>query len=316
MEQEMTLVNPENSVNTADTPRDMDSQISLFINHQFASNSRSMDSASAQRIDLEQYREWLNRKHLDYLQADRLVILEYCSDLRSADSSHTLKNSTMSRKLSTLRQFYKFLQLEGLVEGSPLSQIHSFKKDKSLPEFLFQDEVGQFLSGFDLSSPLERRDQALFSLIYGCGLRVSEACDLDWQDFRFADRVVRIMGKGSKERIVPLPKWLLPLLDSWNKETGGQGRLFHNKNGKPLTARGIQYRMQSHADKIGMGLKIHPHMLRHSYATHLLDGGADIRTVQELLGHSSLSATQIYTHISNERLVKACKQAFDDFHPD
>ena len=92
--------------------------------------------------------------------------------------------------------------------------------------------------------------------------------------------------------------------------------MFYNKNGKPLTSRGIQYRMQSHADKIGMGLKIHPHMLRHSYATHLLDGGADIRTVQELLGHSSLSATQIYTHISNEKLTKACKQAFDDFHPD
>lgn len=303
-------------LNTKDIPSNMEDQIELFIAHQFATNSRSMDSASAQRIDLEQFRQWIQKRHLDYLQVDRLVVLEYCSAIRSQNGQKQLKNSTMSRKLSTLRQFYKFLAVQGLVEGMPLSQIHSFKKEKNLPEFLFQDEVGEFLSGFDLDNPLDRRDQVLFSLIYGCGLRVSEACNLDWQDVYFTQRIVRIMGKGSKERIVPIPKWLLELLQAWQVETGGKGRLFYNKNGKPLTSRGIQYRMQSHADKIGMGLKIHPHMLRHSYATHLLDGGADIRTVQELLGHSSLSATQIYTHISNEKLTKACKQAFDDFHPD
>lgn len=306
----------EMNMNLNENSTHIEDQIEMFIAHQFATNSRSLDSANAQRIDLEQYRQWIQKRNLDYLQADRLVILEYCSAIRSIDGQKQLKNSTMSRKLSTLRQFYKFLAIQGLVEGSPLSQIRSFKKEKNLPEFLFLDEVSEFLSGFDLNSPLDRRDRVLFSLIYGCGLRVSEACNLDWQDFHFSERIVRIMGKESKERIVPIPKWLVGLLQAWQVETGGKGRLFYNKNGKPLTTRGIQYRMQSHADKIGMGLKIHPHMLRHSYATHLLDGGADIRTVQELLGHSSLSATQIYTHISNEKLTKVCKQAFEDFHPE
>lgn len=298
--------------------RDMASQITLFVNRQYALNTRSMKSAQAFRTDLEQYQRWLEKKKADYLQADRLLVLEYLSDLRQLYPKESLKNSTMCRKLSTLRQFYKFLQLQNLVSANPLSQIRSFKKDKTLPDFLFKEEVMQFLSGFDLTKPSDRRDQVLFSLIYGCGLRVSEACDLDWMDVHMDERYVRILGKGSKERIVPIPKWLLPLLAHWNKENGSlkSGRLFYNKNGKPLGSRGIQYRMQMHADRIGMPLNIHPHMLRHSYATHLLDGGADIRTVQELLGHSSLSTTQIYTHVSNESLKNATAKAFEDFHPD
>lgn len=302
----------------ADEPKDLSSQISLFVKRQYTMNSRSQKSAQAFRTDLEQYQDWLEKKNADYLQADRLLILEYLSDLRQLYPKENLKNTTMCRKLSTLRQFYKFLQLQNLVTGNPLSQIRSFKKEKSLPDFLFKEEVLQFLSGFDLTRPNDRRDQVLFSLIYGCGLRVSEAGELDWMDVHLDQRYVRILGKGNKERIVPIPRWLSPLLERWHKECGSlqSGRLFLNKNGRPLTSRGIQYRMQMHADRIGMPLKIHPHMLRHSYATHLLDGGADIRTVQELLGHSSLSTTQIYTHISNESLKKAASKAFEDFHPD
>lgn len=288
-------------------------QISAFIARQYALNSRSANSAAAQRLDLEQYEHWLLARQLDYRKADRLLILEYLSDLRTLNSRKPLKNSTMCRKLSTLRQFYRFLEMEHLVEGNPLSQIRSFRKNQMLPDFLFQEEVAQFLSGFDLSSLLERRDRVLFSLIYGCGLRVSEAASLEWSDFSIEERWVRILGKGSRERIVPLPQWLCPLIISWKQECGQSSRLFSNRNGGPLGVRGIQYRMQVHADRIGMPMRIHPHMLRHSYATHLLDGGADIRTVQELLGHSSLSTTQIYTHISNERLQKVCQTAFEAF---
>lgn len=290
-------------------------QMQLFLQRQYTQNTRSANSYAAQKQDLEQYEAWLNNKNREYLQADRLTILEYLSDLRNLHVSRPMKNSTMCRKLSTLRQFYRFLATQSLVEDNPLSSIRSFRKDKNLPDFLFREEVQQFLSGFDLDNPLERRDQVLFSLMYGCGLRVSETAELDWKDFRLNERLLTVLGKGSKERLVPIPKWLLPLLKEWKQECGGSGRLFSNKNGKPLGVRGIQFRMQSHADKIGMPMKLHPHMLRHSYATHLLDGGADIRTVQELLGHASLSTTQVYTHISNESLQKAAEKAFAHFHP-
>ncbi len=288
-------------------------QIELFLKRQYALNSRSEASAKAQKTDLEQYQAWLESKGLDYLQADRLLVLEYLSDLRRLYPDEPLKNSTMARKLSTLKQFYKFLQVQNLVDENPLTQIHGYKKAEKLPDYLFKEEVGQFLSGFDLSKPGDRRDRVLFALIYGCGLRVSEACSLEWSNLYLGERIVRVVGKGDKERIVPIPLWLVGLVEKWKLESGGAGLLFKNKNGGPITPRGVQYRMQAHAKKIGMTMNVHPHMLRHSYATHLLDGGADIRTVQELLGHSALSTTQIYTHISNDSLRKACAHAFENF---
>lgn len=291
----------------------MEEEIAGFLSHQYASNSRSQATVQASGTDLRQYQDWLIKKNLDYLQADRLVLLDYLSDLRNLGGDEKMKNSTMCRKLSTLRGFYKYLQQEDLVHANPLGGIRSFKKEKNLPDFLFVEEMKQFLSGFDPSDPSDRRDEVLFSLIYGCGLRVSEAIALEWPDVRLDERFVRILGKGSKERIVPIPKWLVGLLKRWQAETGGKGKLFSNKNGGPLTSRGVQYRMEVHSNKQNMPMKVHPHMLRHSYATHLLDGGADIRTVQELLGHASLSTTQIYTHVSNESLTQAYQKAFSDF---
>lgn len=291
----------------------MEEEIAGFLSHQYASNSRSQATVQASGTDLRQYQDWLIKKNLDYLQADRLVLLDYLSDLRNLGGDEKMKNSTMCRKLSTLRGFYKYLQQEDLVHANPLGGIRSFKKEKNLPDFLFVEEMKQFLSGFDPSDPSDRRDEVLFSLIYGCGLRVSEAIALEWPDVRLDERFVRILGKGSKERIVPIPKWLVGLLKRWQAETGGKGKLFSNKNGGPLTSRGVQYRMEVHSNKQNMPMKVHPHMLRHSYATHLLDGGADIRTVQELLGHESLSTTQIYTHVSNETLTQAYQKAFSDF---
>ncbi len=296
----------------------MSERIEAFIQAQYFANSRSLASASAQRIDLRQYEEWLDRLHLDDLHADRLQILEYLSDLRQnagAGKADRLSNSTMCRKLSTIRSYYAWLQRNGEIEESPLGGIRSYKKERSLPEFMFLEEVSAFLSGFDMSDPLDRRDRVLFSLMYACGLRVSEAVNITWSDFRLNERVVVIEGKGKKERVVPIAKWLMPLLEEWKVESAGSGLLFLNRNGKPLTSRGVQFRMQKHAEKIGMNMDVHPHMLRHSFATHLLDGGADLRTVQELLGHSSLSTTQIYTHVSSEKLRQTCAKAFADFHP-
>lgn len=294
----------------------MDERIQAFIRFQYYANSRSDASSQAYLHDLGQFQDWLNRHHLSDLQADRLAILEFLADLRQSPQNEMLSNSTMCRKLSTLRSYYHWMLESGRMEQVPIEGIHGFKKEKSLPEFLFVEEVREFLSGFDLSNPLEFRDQVLFSLMYACGLRVSEACSLMWEQIRLDQRVLVIVGKGKKERVVPIAKWLMPLLLKYRVQSAGKGLLFYNKNGKPLTPRGVQYRMQSHADRIGMNMNVHPHMLRHSFATHLLDGGANLRVVQELLGHSSLSTTQVYTHVSTEKLQKICEKAFEDFMVD
>ncbi|UNT95717.1 tyrosine-type recombinase/integrase [Allobaculum mucilyticum] len=293
----------------------MHDRIAQFSQSKYLSNSRSQASVQAIENDLNQYAAWLEAKGLDDLQADRLLILDYLADLRAGNLSKPLENSSMSRKLSTMRSYYGWLVEQKLIDQTPMSGVRGYRKKKGLPEFLFVEEVRTLLSGFDLSDPLDRRDRVLFSLLYGCGLRVSEACTLSWRDVRLRDGVVIVQGKGDKERMVPIPGFLLPLLEDWRRENPDRDVLFCNKNGKPITSRGVQYRLDEHAAKVGLEGRIHPHMLRHSYATHLLDGGADLRTVQELLGHSSLSTTQIYTHVSGERLKEACQKAFGDFDP-
>lgn len=292
----------------------MQTRIDAWLSHVLATHSGSMATIDALRTDISQYQRWLQGKGLDDLKADRLLLMDYLADLRMT-AEGGLKPATMSRKISSLRSYYRFAQENGWIEQSPAGGLHSYGRSSRLPEFLFPQEVSFFLSGFDETDPLQDRDKVMFSLMYGCGLRVSEIIGLDWQDYRPKERVLVILGKGNKERIVPVARWLEPLLASWRVQTGGTGPLFVNRQKKRLSARGVQFRMQQHADKIGMGMNVHPHMLRHSFATHLLDGGADIRTVQELLGHSSLSTTQIYTHVSAEKLKEATQKAFCDFHP-
>lgn len=293
----------------------MSDRIEAYLQHQFAAKTGSMATFQASQIDLMQFAAWLGEHDLSDLQADRLLILDYLFDLRQ-QKGKSLKNSTMSRKLCTLRGYYRFLMEQGWTSQMPTIGVHSFKKEGTLPDFLFPEEVSWFLSGFNLDKPLDRRDRILFSLMYACGLRVSEVCSLEWKNFRLEERLLVVEGKGKKERLVPLATWIVAPLKQWQRETGGQGRLFSNRNGQKLTSRGVQFRMQKHADDLGMAMNIHPHMLRHSFATHLLDNGADIRTVQELLGHASLSTTQIYTHVSMEKLREACEKAFDNIQPD
>lgn len=289
----------------------MSEAIEAFLQHEWQSNTRSAATDQSYRTDLIQYQNWLKEKNVDWLEADRLTLMDYLADLRTSIPGG-MKNSSMSRKLCTIRSFYRYLVEHDITDHSPADGLKGFKTGRSLPDFLFPEEVAYFLSGFDENNPLDQRDHLLFSLMYGCGLRVSEAAGLCGRDVRKSERILIISGKGSKERIVPYPKWIAKELEAWISMHEANGPLFLNKNGKPLTTRGIQYRMQQHANKLGMKMTVHPHMLRHSYATHLLDAGADIRSVQELLGHSSLSTTQIYTHVSTAKMKETCEKAFGD----
>ncbi len=228
-----------------------------------------------------------------------------------------LKDTSISRKISTLRSFFKYLQRTYGISNDPLLGVKSFKQKRKIPDFLFYDEIVLLLDSLG-DSDLQYRDRVMFELMYACGLRVSELCDLKVSDINLADNYIYVReAKGAKSRYVPFYDDLTLKISSYltrvrlNLTTSNNEYLFVNNKGDKLTSRGVQYRLDLAAKNAGISMKVHPHMLRHSFATHLLDNGADLRIVQELLGHTSLSTTQIYTHVSQEKL----KEVYYNAHP-
>ncbi len=296
----------------------MDEEIERFLNYIYQKNTRSDQTVLTYRHDLQEFTDFLRSESIDsFAQVDRMVILNYIVQIRDLKNGKQAKNTTICRKLSTLRSFYAYLNEYVGILNNPLATIQNPKYHRSIPDFLFVHEVQEFIDTYDSQDPVACRDRMLFTLMYACGLRVSEAVQLTWSQIDMQERLVFIRGKGKKERIVPFYKGLEKELQTYRLRywetvvSNEQPYVFLNQRGKPMSTRGVQYIMQKHADEIGMHMNVHPHMLRHSFATHLLDNGADIRIVQELLGHSSLSTTQIYTHISNQKL----KEVYYKAHP-
>lgn len=204
----------------------------------------------------------------------------------------------------------------GILSANPFVLVKLGSVRRQVPEFLFYDELDALFDSIDIETAAGLRDRAMFELIYACGLRVSEAAALKISDLDFSECIVHILGKGNKERVVPfhdvakefLLRYLREVRPLWCADD--HAFVFVNQHGRPLTSRGIQYILDQTVKKSGLMLRVHPHMLRHSFATHMLDNGADLRLVQELLGHASLSTTQIYTHVTRERLKNAYNSAF------
>jgi integrase/recombinase XerC len=218
---------------------------------------------------------------------------------------------SIARKLSAIRSFYRYLMREGLLERNPLEKASSPKTDKRLPSFLTRDEVTRLLEAPDVSTPQGQRDRALLELLYASGLRVSELVNLQPGQVNLNTKEIRVLGKGSKERIVlmgePAAKALEVYLLQGRLQLLGEKKssaIFVNRYGERLVERSVQRTLGKYAKAAGIGKRVHPHMLRHTFATHLLDGGADLRVVQELLGHVNLSSTQIYTHVSKSQARK------------
>jgi integrase/recombinase XerC len=231
--------------------------------------------------------------------------------------------SSVVRKLSTLRTFLKWLLRQGVIPADPLPRRGVVKRDKRLPKFLSADEVTEMLGGIDDSTPAGMRDSALLEIIYAAGLRVSEAHGLDLKDVNLGARELRVTGKGSKQRVAllgrpavdALSRYLSavrPALAASTTHSPGspESAVFLNPRGSRLSRRTIQQAVRRHAATVGLG-GVHTHTLRHSFATHLLDGGADLRVVQELLGHSSPATTQIYTHVTDAK----ARQVYLSSHP-
>ncbi len=289
-----------------------------FLDYINQLNTGSKHTLEAYERDIDDFIAFLNEEGItSFEHTDRIVVMNYIASLRQRDGvSGAMKNTSIARKLSSLRSFYRYLNEFIGIQENPFLYVKGPKISRRIPEFLFYDEMELFLSSFDLQKEVDLRNRALFELMYACGLRVSEIVALRLEDIDFIDQVVHITGKGDKQRIVPfydmakeiLLHYIEEVREKWIQKEK-HSIVFINQRGKGLTTRGVQYLMQRQADALNMSIHIHPHMFRHSFATHLLDNGADLRLVQELLGHSSLSTTQIYVHVSQERLKNVYIQA-------
>ncbi|MBD3858187.1 tyrosine recombinase XerC [Bacillus sp. 28A-2] len=225
-----------------------------------------------------------------------------------------LTRRTISKKVSALRSFYKFLLREQLVKENPFLLVSLPKQDKRIPSFLYEEELKELFTVSDVSTPLGQRNQAILELLYATGMRVSELCSLKESDLDLSMDTVLVHGKGSKQRYVPFGSYaheaLVTYLEDGRQKLTAKAKdragahVFLNQRGAPLTDRGVRFILTELMKKVSGTLHIHPHMLRHTFATHLLNEGADLRSVQELLGHSNLSSTQVYTHVSKDSLRK------------
>ena len=229
-----------------------------------------------------------------------------------------LSPASIRRNVSAVRTYFKFMLGEGFVVRDPSERLETPKRWRTLPEVLGIEEIEKLLAAPSLDEPLAFRDRAMLELAYGAGLRVSEWISLGVRDVMLPDHVVRVFGKGAKERLVPIGRRAIGAIAIYLRELrpklekgDGKGRLFLNSRGRPLSRMGAWKILRKYVDQVGITKSVSPHTLRHSFATHLLEGGADLRAVQEMLGHVDISTTQIYTHVDREYLRSVHKQ----FHP-
>ncbi len=279
-----------------------------YINYLEAERNMSAYTVRNYTADLMDFFDFLRAKDISSLrEVDRLTLRDYLSHLMKQG----LVKASIARKLSAIRSFYRYLLQEGMISTSPVATTSSPKLDKRLPSFLTIEEVKRLLEAPDLSTPQGQRDRALLELLYASGLRVSELAQLNLEQVNLDTREIRVWGKGAKERVVlmgePAAKALTTYLSQGRPKLLGKKRsnaLFLNRYGGRLPERRIQIILGKYASSAGIDKKVHPHLLRHTFATHLLDGGADLRVVQELLGHADLSSTQIYTHVTKSQAKK------------
>ncbi|OQY97661.1 MAG: tyrosine recombinase XerC [Candidatus Brocadia sp. UTAMX2] len=287
----------------------MQSCIDKYLVHLEHNRNFSSQTLRAYRNDLYQYLAFLLEEGCRDLESvTRLLLRRFLAFLKKRDYSKT----TIARKLVSIRSLYKFLCREGVLKCNPAENIRAPKLEKKLPGFMSVRQIETLLNLPGLSTVTGIRDRAIMETLYSTGMRVSELVGTDVSDIDFFNEVVKVKGKGRKERLQPIGNHALDAIRSYLKERGSDKRaLFLNNRGGRLTERSVARMLEKYVKIAGLSLAISPHTFRHSFATHLLDNGADLRSVQELLGHANLSSTQIYTHITTERL----KQVYDKAHP-
>ncbi|NLY74646.1 MAG: tyrosine recombinase XerC [Firmicutes bacterium] len=289
----------------------MENLVDEFLTHLRVGNRYSACTLESYGLDLRQFLHFLAEQGIDKPEAvDHIVLRRFLAGLKQA----SFAKSSITRKLACLRTFFKFLCRQGYLEENPLLGVSSPRREKRLPEFMYPEEVEAFLEMPDPSSDLGIRDRAILEVLYSSGLRLQELVALRMDDLDLSRGYLRVFGKGSKERIVPLGgaarrallrylREVRPALAAKaNSKIGFQNNVFLNYRGTRLSGRGIQRIVSKYLRLVSIRRKISPHTFRHTFATHLLENGADLRVVQELLGHVDISSTQIYTHVTKERI--------------
>jgi integrase/recombinase XerD len=279
----------------------------------------SRNTLEAYRSDLLQFGEWLGRTHRDPLGVGHSELSEFANEIATGRADKPpAAPATLQRKVACLRSFYRHLRRTGVLTTDPTAHLRAPKQGRKLPQVLSRDEVAELLRQPRGTEPAALRDRALLETMYACGLRASEAIDLEVGDVDLEDGILRARGKGSKERLVPVgsaaARALTAYLQRGRARLVGdrwEARLFVNQRGAGLSRQGLYKIVQRHAASAGLASKMSPHTLRHSFATHLLAGGCDLRSLQEMLGHADIATTQLYTHLSAERL----KDVYFESHP-
>ncbi len=290
-------------------------ELTHFLDHINLERGLSAHTSRGYQRDLTGFIEFMKKRGGNVLTADIDDGREYVIQIRARG----LKNSSIARHISSLKSFYNFLMLASIIEFNPMALLRSPKSVRPLPHSLSVNDVARLIESPDVSVPLGIRDRTLWEILYGSALRVSEAVDLETGDFDLENGWLLIRGKGSKERWAPLNQPSTNWLDKYLKNArplllrrGKQSnKVFLNARGAALTRQGVWHLLKQYAAKLSPPLNISPHGLRHSCATHLLEGGADLRTVQEFLGHSDISTTQIYTQVDRSYL----REVHRSFHP-
>lgn len=263
------------------------------------------------QLDLREFESFLNAEHLTVTTFESRDARNYLTFIYDKD----YKKTTISRKISAIRSFYNYLNERYIVENNPVSQVSFPKRDSMLPDFLYENQIDALFQSLDKNKKMYTRDRALLELLYGTGIRSAELLNIEVSDIDFDHRLLKVLGKGSKERIVPfnesVKEALLEYIETFSKDMEETGAFWLNYNLTKLTDRGLRYIINKVMKESAIKASLHPHTLRHTFATHMLNNGADIRAVQELLGHESLSTTQRYTHVSKEQL----RQAYLSAHP-
>jgi len=289
--------------------------ISSFLTHVRVEKGLSSNTVAAYRRDLAKFNEFAQKRKLSLETATRDDLVDFLAGLYR----QKLESKTVARHLVTLRNFFRFAQIQELIAEDPSVNLESPKIRRSLPGYLRLEEVERLLVQPDAKTPLGLRDRAMLEVLYSAGLRVSELVGLRVTDLDTKVGCVRCIGKGDKERIVPVGKKALGMVEKYLRDArpkllgkaAGSPTLFVNRRGGALSRVGVWKILSSYGRRAGLRVALTPHMLRHSFATHLLERGADLRSVQLMLGHADISTTQIYTHVVEERL----KQIYKAHHP-
>lgn len=283
-----------------------DSNLRSFLNYLLVDKGLSNNTVKAYEADISSFFQWLDNEDLKYKNLQEDHINQYISFL----FQRKMRSSSVNRKISSIKSFYIFLVKRNFVKNSPLNDLVTPKQEKYLPESMSEAEVDKLLNSPDVSNKIENRDKAMIEMLYATGMRISELVNLKMTDVDMKRCVVKVFGKGSKERLVPFGETALDSLRSYlnEREQSSSKEIFLSNRGKKMTRVAFWQRVKIYLIRENLKNSISPHTLRHAFATHLLNRGADLRSVQLLLGHSDLSTTQIYTHIAKQRLSDVLKK--------